>query len=86
MALCLVLLAGAGLMIRSAVNLYAVPTGVTAANVLTMRVNLPEAKYASPEDQVAFHRTLKARLDALPGVEGPMPRYVFAINTSPLSH
>jgi putative ABC transport system permease protein len=69
MALCLVLLAGAGLMIRSTVKLYDAPTGVTASNVLTMRINLPEANYAQSEKQVAFHRTLKTRLDSLPGVE-----------------
>jgi len=69
MALCLVLLAGAGLMIRSAVNLYDAPIGVNTSRVLTMRVNLPEAKYPLLDDQVAFHRTLQSRLDSLPGVE-----------------
>ncbi len=69
MALCIVLLAGAGLMIRSTVNLYGAPIGVNTAAVLTMRVNLPEAKYASPGDQVGFHRALKSRLDSLAGVE-----------------
>jgi putative ABC transport system permease protein len=69
MALCVVLLAGAGLMIRSLVNLYDAPLGVNAANVLTMLLNLPEAKYPSPLDQIAFHRTLQTRLDALSGVE-----------------
>jgi putative ABC transport system permease protein len=71
MALCVVLLAGAGLLIRSAVNLYSAPIGVNTASVLTMRVNLPEAKYAKPESQVAFHETLRNRLKALPGVEIP---------------
>jgi predicted permease len=69
MALCVILLAGAGLMIRSAVNLYDAPVGVNTQNVLTMAVNLPEAKYRSPADEIMFHRRLKARLYALPGVE-----------------
>ncbi|HXN21142.1 MAG TPA: ABC transporter permease [Candidatus Dormibacteraeota bacterium] len=69
MALCVVLLAGAGLMIRSAVNLYSAPVGVNTARVLTMRVNLPEAKYAKPESWIAFHEELNKRLKALPGVE-----------------
>ena len=69
MALCVVLLAGAGLLIRSAVNLYSAPIGVNTANVLTMRINLPEAKYAKQENQVTFHETLRKRLNALPGVE-----------------
>lgn len=69
MALCIVLLSGAGLMIRSTVNLYAAPLGMDPAGVLTMRINLPEAKYPLPESQVHFHRTLQARLEALAGVE-----------------
>ena len=68
MALCIILLAGAGLMIRSAVNLYNAPVGVNAKNVLTMAINLPEAKYRSPAEEITFHRALEARLDSLPGV------------------
>jgi predicted permease len=56
MALCVVLLVAAGLMIRAAVNVYATPIGVDTADVLTMRINLPEAKYRGPEHEVAFHR------------------------------
>jgi predicted permease len=69
MALCVILLAGAGLMIRSAINLYGAPIGVNTKNVLTMGINLPEAKYRLPADQITFHRTLEARLDGLAGVE-----------------
>jgi len=69
MALCVVLLAAAGLMIRSSVNLYRTPIGVNAANVLTMHINLPEAKYPLPRDEAAFHRRLKTKLESLPGVE-----------------
>jgi predicted permease len=69
MALCLVLLAGAGLTIRSAVNLYGAPVGVDTTNVLTMRLDIPEAKYPLPGDQVAFHRALKTQLDPVAGVE-----------------
>lgn len=68
MSLSMVLLAGAGLMIRSAVNLYGAPVGVDTANVLTMHVSLPEAKYPHGEQEIAFHRVLKERLDALSGV------------------
>jgi len=69
MTLSMVLLAGAGLMIRSAVNLYGAPIGVDTANVLTMHVSLPESKYPQAGQEIAFHRALKQRLDALPGVE-----------------
>jgi predicted permease len=69
MALCVMLLAGAGLMIRSAANLYGAPVGVNTQNLLTTRVNLPEAKYATPESWIAFHKELEKRLSAMPGVE-----------------
>lgn len=68
MVLCIVLLTGAGLMIRSAVNTYDAPIGVNASNVLSMQINLPEAKYPRTEDQVSFYRRLKMRLESLPGV------------------
>ncbi len=70
MALCIILLAGAGLMIRSAAKLYAAPMGANISNVLSMHINLPEAKYPSPGDQIQFHRTLQTRLNSLPGVQG----------------
>jgi putative ABC transport system permease protein len=69
MVLCIVLLTGAGLMIRSAINTYRMTIGVNASNVLTMQINLPEAKYPRPNDEVAFHRRLKTKLESLPGVE-----------------
>lgn len=67
--LCVVLLVGAGLMIRSAIKLYGTPIGVNTANVITMRIDLPEAKYPRPEDEIAFHKGLRARIESLPGVE-----------------
>jgi len=70
MALAVVLLTGAGLMIRSFLKIYTANTGVNPKNVLVMRLMLPDAKYPKPDDKIAFHDRLKARLDALPGVEG----------------
>jgi putative ABC transport system permease protein len=69
MVLCIVLLTGAGLTIRSAINTYSAPTGVSASHVLTMQMNLPEAKYPRAQDQVLFHRRLRAKLESLPGVD-----------------
>jgi putative ABC transport system permease protein len=68
MALAVVLLAGAGLMIRSFLNVYMTKTGVNEKNVLVMRLLLPPPKYPHPDDQISFHQRLKARLEALPGV------------------
>ena len=69
MALCMVLLAGAGLTIRSVVNLYAAPVGVNTSSVLTLHVNLPQARYPGDHAQIVFHRALKTRLDSIAGVE-----------------
>jgi putative ABC transport system permease protein len=69
MALAVVLLAGAGLMIRSFLNVYLTKTGVNVKNVLVMRLLLPNTKYPHPDDQISFHQRLKARLEALPGVD-----------------
>jgi putative ABC transport system permease protein len=68
MALCVVLLAGAGLMIHSTVNLYAAPMGFDARNVVKMRISLSETKYPSPAAALAFQQTLKSQIAAIPGV------------------
>jgi hypothetical protein len=70
MALAVVLLSGAGLMIRSFMNVYRAQIGVNPADMLTMRIDLPAAKYAKPEQQLAFYDKLRTRLASLPGVEG----------------
>ncbi len=69
MALAVILLAGAGLMIRSFVRIYQTDVGVNPNNMLVMRLFLPEAKYPHDSDQIAFHDRLRARLEALPGVQ-----------------
>ena len=69
MALCVVLLAGAGLMIHSSVKLYNAPIALNPANVLTMRISLPAPKYPSSQDRLGFYRRLKAKLAPLPGVQ-----------------
>jgi putative ABC transport system permease protein len=67
-ALAVVLLAGAGLMVRTFLNVYRASLGVNTNNVLTMRLALSASKYPKPTDQIAFHERLKPRLQALPGV------------------
>jgi predicted permease len=67
-ALAVVLLCGAGLLIRSYLNMTT-GVGVRTANTLTMLVNLPEAKYTRREAQTSFFERLTARLEAIPGVE-----------------
>ncbi len=67
-ALALVLLSGAGLLMRSFYRLESVDTGFDAHGVLTFRVNLPPAKYAKDEQQFAFFDRALAGVRALPGV------------------
>jgi len=67
-ALALVLLVGAGLLLRSFERLRSVPLGVHPAHVLTFAVNLPGGRYADPEGRARFYREFAARLAALPGV------------------
>jgi putative ABC transport system permease protein len=67
-AMTVVLLCGAGLLVRSLSALTADPTGVAAANVVTFRVDLPVSRY-EPAQQVAFFRQATENLRSLPGVQ-----------------
>ena len=69
MALAVVLLAGAGLMIRSFLNIYTADLGVETPNILTAAVRLPAAKYPSAQAQSAFFNRLITRLKSIPGVQ-----------------
>jgi putative ABC transport system permease protein len=67
-ALALVLLIGAGLMIRSLVNLHSVETGFVAEGVLTAEVSLPRLRYENQEKSREFFEELRGRTARLPGV------------------
>ncbi|MFZ0818621.1 MAG: ABC transporter permease [Candidatus Acidiferrales bacterium] len=68
-ALALVLLVGAGLVLRSFSLLLNVPKGFASDHVLTFTVDLPSARYKTPAQQVQFFNEYRARLAALPGVD-----------------
>ena len=70
LALTMVLLAGAGLMIRSFLNLYRLDVGIETAQVLTMRLTLPNQKYPTPEHRWVFYERLDQRLAGLAGIRG----------------
>ncbi|MBD0372277.1 MAG: ABC transporter permease [Pyrinomonadaceae bacterium] len=67
-ALSLVLLVGAGLMIRSFVQLIRSDLGVNAKNVLTMELSIPRVKYPEEQQRLNFYHELVGRVRNLPGV------------------
>ncbi len=78
-ALVVVLLAGAGLLIRSYINVESVDTGFSQSTVATS-IQL-DARYSQPQQHTEFYRNLFAKLSALPGVKA-----VGGINALPLSN
>jgi putative ABC transport system permease protein len=79
-AVAVVLLVGAGLLVRSLIELMNTNPGFDANNVLTMRVDLARTKYNTAEKAAGFFKDLETRIGGLPGVET-----VGAITELPLS-
>ena len=69
LALTVVLLTGAGLMVRSFMNLQRLDAGFSIEHLLTMRLQLPETKYGTADERRAFYEQLEPRLAAIPGVD-----------------
>jgi putative ABC transport system permease protein len=69
-ALAVVLLTGAGLMMKSLLRLLRSDVGFDPRNLLTMTVVLPPSKYGDPVRQASFYEQLTGRLESLPGVSG----------------
>ena len=69
MALAVVLLIGAGLMLRTLWSLQRVDLGLNPTGVLTMRIALPPTAYREPPDVVNFYTRLIAELKNVPGVK-----------------
>lgn len=69
MALAVLLLAGAGLLLKSFISLQRVDPGFNPSGVLTFNIALPRSGYPEPEDSQAFFGELERRVAALPGVE-----------------
>ena len=67
-AFALVLLGGAGLMIKTLLALGHLDFGFNPKNALTLRVPLFGPRYQDPQRRVEFFRELLARIEALPGV------------------
>jgi putative ABC transport system permease protein len=93
-ALALMLLVGAGLLIKTFIRLQEVNPGFDAHNLLTVSINLPAARYGDPQI-VGFYEQLVSRIESLPGVDSasvvnPLPlgglniSLVFDIESNPL--
>ncbi len=68
-ALAMLLLSGAGVLMRSFVNILSVDPGFNPQNLLTMRVALPESKYPNTHQRLAFFEQTFRRIKGLPGVD-----------------
>jgi predicted permease len=94
-ALALVLLVGAGLLLKTLTRMRSVDAGFDPKGVMTATVQLPENQYNTEEKQVAFYRAVNEKLQALPGVSsgavvealpftGFAPSSSFSIEARPL--
>jgi putative ABC transport system permease protein len=66
--LAMVLLIGAGLLIKSFVRLVSVDPGFDPQNVLTLEMALPQSSYPKPSDWTVFYQQILERIETLPGV------------------
>jgi putative ABC transport system permease protein len=67
-ALAVLLVSGAGLLVRTLISLGQVDPGYHAANLLTMDVGLAASRYPSPARALQFYEAVERELSALPGV------------------
>jgi predicted permease len=67
--LTLVLLVGAGLLLRSFLSLLTIDHGFDTRNAIAMQINLPASRYPTPADRMAFHQRVLERLAELPGLD-----------------
>ena len=69
LALTVVLLAGAGFMMRNFLTMYSMDLGMDTSKLLVMRLALPERKYPALEQRLAFYQRIEERLKANPRIE-----------------
>jgi putative ABC transport system permease protein len=72
LAMAMVLLAGAGLLIRSLWQLRTVASGFDAKNVMTMRIELPESRYREVPSQTQYRERVLEAINSIAGVEAAM--------------
>ena len=69
LALSLILLVGAGLMVRAFIGLRDVPLGFSPNGVVTMKVDLPPQRFITVEQREAFYDAARASIQRIPGVD-----------------
>ncbi len=84
-ALCVVLLTGAGLLVRSYHRIINANPGFDPHNVLSFRLSLPGLRYRTPESVSGFYDQLDRRLRALPGVEHVGTNYQLPLSSVALA-
>jgi len=72
LAVALVLLVGAGLLVKTFWNLRSVEPGFNPENLVTMRVELPESRYEDVASQTRFRKQVLAGMNSRPGVQAAM--------------
>jgi putative ABC transport system permease protein len=80
-ALAMVLLAGAGLLVRSFARLMAIDPGFQPAHAVSVRIDLPASAYAERQISASFYERLLARVAVLPGVETAAAASDLPLNT-----
>ena len=80
--LALVLLASAGLLVKSFLHLQKVSLGFDPTNIMTARVALPDSGYGKPPQAAEFYRKLLARVATLPGVKSSAIAWWFPLSGS----
>ena len=80
-ALCVILLVGAGLMLRNLHRLTYADPGFDPANVLSLEMELPNSRYTNEPMRLSFYRGVIERIQNLPGVET-----VGAVNLLPMGN
>jgi putative ABC transport system permease protein len=68
-AISMILLVGAGLLLKSFMTLNHVELGIATEHVINMNITLPELRYSTPERRFAFFEDLAVRAGGLPGIQ-----------------
>jgi putative ABC transport system permease protein len=83
--LALVLLASAGLLVKSFLRLQKVSPGFDPTNVMTVRIALPDSSYGKPPQAAEFYRKLLRRVATLPGVKSAAVAWWFPLSGSEIA-